>query len=348
MAGRRHHTIPQFMLRPFATEIRGSEAMVWLYRHSKDAIEVNTKNVSVERDFYGKELDDRITAVEAEFASLADELRRQSGPVENTRVPDFVAHMTLRTRSLRQCAIDLAATMADSFGQHLSQPAVLRAAVRQRYTKRELLDRLREELVKMGFSRVEIERRILAAGPEVLKALQQKLDESAEVMAAVAGDAIRKAAKQLPSSMRTNMNETFLSALDDNPRIEAYRRFKWTVIPCERVLVLGDSVCVFETFGTPKFRRLDDEDHQAKRILMPLSPDRLLVGNTDAEQEPLTERQLNEVSVRCSLEFFVSARRLEPTDAHLAQTLGTWAKLLTEEEQREILSDFKQDYPTKP
>jgi len=41
----------------------------------------------------------------------------------------------------------------------------------------------------------------------------------------------------------------------------------------------------------------------------------------------------------------ILARR---TDAHLAQTLGTWSKLLTEEEQREILSDFKQDYPTKP
>jgi Protein of unknown function (DUF4238) len=65
MAGRRQHTIPRFLLKGFASKTAGKEVFLWLYRQDTDAIETNIKNVSAEKDFYGKagelSVDDQIT-----------------------------------------------------------------------------------------------------------------------------------------------------------------------------------------------------------------------------------------------------------------------------------------------
>lgn len=113
MAGRRHHTIPQFMLRAFESSKHGRESRVWCYRRDCEPIELSVTKIGVEKDFYGKELDDRITELESGFAPLADDLRASSGPVDKPEVADLFAHLTLRTQALRQSAIDLARKMTD-------------------------------------------------------------------------------------------------------------------------------------------------------------------------------------------------------------------------------------------
>ena len=96
-----------------------------------EPIELNVTKIGVEKDFYGKELDDRITELESGFASLADDLRARSGPVDKPEIADLVAHLTLRTRALRQSAIELARKMTDRIRDHVSQPCVIKAAVRK-------------------------------------------------------------------------------------------------------------------------------------------------------------------------------------------------------------------------
>src|SRR5881409_3613050 len=76
MTGRKHHTVPQFLLRAFASRTSGKEAYVWTYRRRESGVEINTRNIGAERDFYGSELDARITALETGFAPLAATLRR--------------------------------------------------------------------------------------------------------------------------------------------------------------------------------------------------------------------------------------------------------------------------------
>lgn len=345
MAGRRHHTIPQFILRGFASGLRGNEVNVWLYRRNAEAIELNIKNVGVEKDFYGEELDARITELETRYAALVKQLRGETGPVKDRQVGEMVAHMTLRTRSVRQSAIELAATMTDGIREHLSRPDVLKAAARRRYTKRELLDRLREELAKNGLSRVEIEKRVLSAGPQVLVVLQRKLDEFAEDAAAVVSESMRDGVKGLPTSMRTHFIEAFSRGLESNPRIEGYTRYDWFVVPVAGRLLLGDSICVFETVGRRRFKPLDDETDPGKRVLMPLATDRLLIGTNDSEPPVVSEAEVNEASVRCSLEFFVSANRLSDAEAHLVDSIGAWSGIASDEEQRAMLDEIKRDYP---
>ena len=150
MAGRKHHTVPQFLLRAFASRISGKEAYVWTYRRGDGGMEINTKNIGAERDFYGHELDARITDLETRFAPLAEALRCCDGPVDIRETGDLVAHLTLRTRALRQSAIALAAQMTDQMRQYLSNPDVLKAAVRKKMPNSEVLKRLRENMAKDG------------------------------------------------------------------------------------------------------------------------------------------------------------------------------------------------------
>jgi hypothetical protein len=153
MAGRRHHTIPQFMLRAFESSRRGNELKVWCHRRGSEPVELNITKIGVEKDFYGKELDERITELENHFAPVADDLRRRSGPVNEPEITDLVAHLALRTRALRQSAVDLARKITERTRDHLSQPDVIKAAVHRRMPGSEILKRVRNELAKAGMSR---------------------------------------------------------------------------------------------------------------------------------------------------------------------------------------------------
>src|SRR4030095_2064617 len=142
MAGRRHHTIPQFMLRPFASSKSGKESKVLCYRRDSEPVELSVTKICVERDFYGKELDDRITNLEDTFARLAEELRNRNGSVPIPEIADLIGHLTLRTRALRQSIANLAGGMMDRVRDHLTQPGILKAAVHREMPRHEVLKRL--------------------------------------------------------------------------------------------------------------------------------------------------------------------------------------------------------------
>ncbi len=86
MAGKRHHILPQFLLRGFASKTipssgRSDSVFVWVYRRGVIPFECATSNAAVESHFYGKEgeanVDDEITALESDFASSLNTLRIQ-------------------------------------------------------------------------------------------------------------------------------------------------------------------------------------------------------------------------------------------------------------------------------
>lgn len=341
MAGRRHHTVPQFMLRAFESSRRGNEVRVWRYGRGKEAIELNVTKIGVEKDFYGNELDERITKLETGFASLAEDLRNGNGRIRKPEIGDLVAHLSLRTRALRQSAIELATNMADRVRGHFSQAEVLKSAVRKRLTRAELLQRLRQGLANQGLKRVDIERRILAAGPQLMALWEQKLNEGAEKMAPVVDRAMREGARVLPASMRVSFIEALSRGLDNNPRVLAYRRFNWFVLPTEESLVLGDSVCVFETEGDRRCKPWDDEASPGKRILMSLAPRRLLIGTYELKLPDLDVHAVNQAFVKCSLEFFVSARPLVGSEAQMAGDIGTWSGIAGDGELDTIWEQIK-------
>lgn len=68
MAGVRHHILPRFLLKGFASRVDNQKAFTWVCRKDGSPFEASTRDVSVEKYFYGKEgnisADEEITAIE--------------------------------------------------------------------------------------------------------------------------------------------------------------------------------------------------------------------------------------------------------------------------------------------
>jgi hypothetical protein len=81
MAGKRHHIIPRFLMKGFASRVDGENIFTWVYRKKSNPFEANTKNINIENYFYGKEnenayADDKITLLEKnKLSPLVNELR---------------------------------------------------------------------------------------------------------------------------------------------------------------------------------------------------------------------------------------------------------------------------------
>lgn len=277
MSGSRQHTIPRFLLKGFSSKNEGSDVFVWMYRRGTDGIEINIKNVGVERDFYCNDsdpgVDDQITALEPQYAALLDELRiqRHSGPASDPRIPRLVAHLCVRTRSLRQ---SIGSSMAFLFGQlhdHLRSEEALRAATQDRSV-------LREELMKQLGSLGIDPGQVNVIMPVIEAYLPSVLETMMPDLVKVVDTAVGAVRSSLPKAIRTGHIQALSKDPSAGKRAESYAKVNWFVVAVTAPLFLGDSVCVFETGGSRRFKPFDEQGDDVRRIFLPVSSDRLLVG----------------------------------------------------------------------
>jgi hypothetical protein len=269
MAGRRHHTIPKFLLKGFASSTRGKIVNVWYYRKGARGIELNIDNVGVERDFYGTKdesnLDDRITGLEPDYAALVDNLRAGSlemGPTQDMRIAELVAHLSMRTRSLRQSAVAITSALLDGARDHMAKPNFLRNELRKNFGRREMIGVIRKHLVDEGRKAVEIERLLPKLVPTMLPLREHFFDEYAQGRALVLDESITNGINEMPASFRKHFIEALSGNLEATPRAVSYAKFNWFVVSPKNPLILGDSACLFETTettGARRFKPLTDE-----------------------------------------------------------------------------------------
>src|SRR5262245_24620446 len=126
MAGVRQHILPRFLLKGFASRLDGQEAFTWVCRRGARIFEANIKNVAVEKHFYtGKgdnNVDDEITELERGFARLLDRLRQENDGFEVTdpNLPEFIGHLTSRTKHLRDSFIETTGVMTKILSDYLA------------------------------------------------------------------------------------------------------------------------------------------------------------------------------------------------------------------------------------
>lgn len=351
MAGRRHHTIPRFMLRGFASRKRGDEVDVWMYRKSLgQGIELNIKNVGVEKDFYGKanesDLDDRITALETNFAHLVDTLRSQEtsdGSIFDDRIPQLVAHLSLRTRQLVQSVLEAFDAMLGQLGEHLGKQNVIEAGVRRGLEKdgdlRKMLD---EKLSVNGLTNAQIDLLLTQFQPDINQALQEHITDFMPQVREIVDGHISSSRSMMPDVFKAGYIDSISRNLNAEERVVNYSRYKWFVIKTASKILLGDTACIFETTGKRRFKPLDEGSDDVRRIYLPLSTSRVLVG-TPHNQQPLIDfALLNKAITRCSHEFFVASSAL-PQDSALIKGLGKWSGIFNEKEIADLMKNVKQN-----
>jgi hypothetical protein len=249
----------------------------------------------------------------------------------------------MRTRALRQAAIGMTTEMTDGLREHLAHPELLRAELRKKLGKREMLGIVRKYLAEQKRSPVKIERLLIRIAPQAIAAMERFLDEYAQEGATVLDDTMRESIKGLPDSMRSHFIEALSNNLDGGTRGRAYAGLNWFLIAVSEPLILGDSVCVFEADGQRPFQPIYDETTRTKSILLPISADRLLVGTAAAKGPSIDASVACDACARCSLEFFVSAEPVNSRPLH--SSIGSWAGILSADETRTLLEDVRGEFP---
>ena len=341
MAGVRHHIVPQFLLRGFASRREGKKAFTWVYRRDSKTFESSIRDIAVSKHFYGKDdtnADDTITGLESDFAVLVNDLRSWSGPIKAANLPALIIHLSIRTKGFRDNLASVSGVMVAELQRHLEQPENMEAALLRQVKKQvkkevdELLKRNRVPRARQRMVRAMLERQVRVS-----------IEKNKANLATLAVVPLGRLRASLPEIAKLGHNKALLrlhQPQDDSVRKGWYEQFRWRVDVTNTPLILSDAMCLFRC-GHERFRIFDDAEHMATGVFLPIATDRVLIGTHDDHLTANIET-LNDVSAKCSNEYFVASNLCSEYEARIP-LIGSWSNLLSENELEQLLAELTQD-----
>ena len=344
MAGSRHHQVPQFLMKGFASRIiskqKGDAVFVWTYRKGIEPFESSTVDVGVEKKFYqeGKlNVDPEITELEGPFATCLNEIRRSPDGyrVTDSTFIEFIVHLTARTKHVRDTFISGGGFLADGLLAYLSdnwREYFRRYFAKNREEVKDKLEKSLQEKNASAFHKAKARQLVNSLTP---KAMVQLIERTGnydlwfpvvrQYMAAELNDVVKQA-----------HIKSLLSGLVSEPRVEHFQKFYWFVRRSSETLILGDVCCLFMIDS--KFKSLGGRQDNIQIIYLPIASDCVVVGNIIDELPSINPSELNEASAKVSRDYFVSKER-SPEMIRLQALLGSQSEFLTNAELTQILDE---------
>lgn len=347
MAGVRHHVLPRFLLKGFASKATSREVFTWVYRKGGKAFEANIVNVGVEKHFYGKEgelnVDDEITDVERGFAILLDELRRKDSgyKIPSPELADFVGHLSSRTKHLRDSLIGSTGVLTNTLTEYLADQNNFRSWILEYYKRhpevmKKALDDALGKIQLTRHQRLLLKQRLLMMlSPELVVAHMDKDISQYAFMFSVLGPMLLE---KLPTIAKEGHIKALAKSLIPEPRVEDYRKLNWFVCKSNEPLILGDVGCLFEVESKKRFVSLTGKKDDLKSIYLPISSDILIFGTTSTTMPEVNFKVVNENSAKISRDFFV-CREYSTEMQKLQTVLGTEAEILSKDEIEQLIRE---------
>lgn len=341
MAGVRHHILPRFLLKGFASRIQGDEVFTLVYRKNKPpSFETNIINVGAEKYFYGERegvcADDRITTLENEYALMVEELRGKGDHVEvsDTRVGEFVVHLFLRAKLLRNFFKYSIEYLTQAITEYFSDtenvkkyfkkhPDLIEEKIKKECKNRSIPRRQRVMLIK----------RYKQMLPSVIENQRPMLEDMCKYIS-------EYATKEFPKIVKNTHNKALSEMTPSGIKIDRFKHLRWFVYKPNKQLILSDTGCLYEMSGKKRFGVIYEEAKQIKNIFLPLSSHCMLAGVSSSEAQ-LNFDVINEAIARCSQEYFVCSSH---SDGFLKfhTIIGKDATILTNDELEQIIDESMQ------
>lgn len=347
MAGVRQHILPRFLLKGFASKLDGQEVFTWVCRKGGNVFEANIKNVAVEKHFYtgaGEiNVDGEITEIERGFALLLDELRQKDHGFEvtNPSLPEFVGHLSSRTKHLRDSFIDMAGAMTSILSDYLADERNVRTWMLD-YFKRH------PEVVRKSVDDAILKMQLPRYQRRAFRQRLQKMISPERLMTQMDGDIPQYALmfsilgptllQRLPAIVKGGHIQALAKSLIAEPRVETYRQVKWLVCKASEPLILGDVGCLFDIVGEGKLRSVGGITEDIRMAYLPIASDCLLVGSVTDGIPELDFKLINKSFVSYSRDFFV-CRQLSEETLNLHKFLGKDSQIFSESELRLIIKE---------
>lgn len=313
---KRHHFLPQFLLKGFASRTKGSESYAYRFGRGVTPFETNILNLAVVRKFHEGshgDVEKQLSSRETRYAAAVEHLRKSVTKEEDIALlAEFVFNLMLRTKNLR----DSFTVLGNHMLSMLDAPRV----------KRVIRKRVLNDLAKL---------------PEVRSSLQrlpkQRRERVLSVLLTKSGIDVGTYYEKFWADVkrRVNMDEIIKNAQLKNlaaeglpdARKKTFLAYHWYIDskPCGSY-VLGDVGPIAKSsdstqltlpygFGDPTF------------VCLPVASDELLVGGDNTDREKLEPEEINLASVELSREFFISNRNTE-REMKYSECIGLRAELV--------------------
>lgn len=342
MAGRNQHHVPQLIQRGFGRP-KGKTTQVVVYRSEKKTFTTNTRNFGAERDFYANGadtlVDDLITEYEGDLVGLVASLRDSNPQAleRKTEISDLIAHLEIRTKSLRVNIANTADTVFELLDNWFSDPRTLEKMISNHLSRNPSY--IVDELVKRTKDRNLASKMSVTLKP-MLPAL---IADFAPGIAAQFSAALRMNTDTLNSMPRDTHLKVLRKGIVPDGRAKKYSSFRYKFVHFPNdLLLLPDTMVAFKT--TEGFRAMAGDLDQVSDILLPIGSHLMIVGSRSEFPNFDYQQTINALS-SCAFEAFVA----ESEENHLnmlRQNIGRNAKLISEEEMAEVFGEVFQELVT--
>jgi hypothetical protein len=325
MAGKRHHIIPRFLLKGFASRQEGDRLFAWTFRKGAAPLEINIDNIGVEKSFYGKEgTDEIITELEThELSEVVESFRKRTMTerVDREGPSMLVAHVMVRTRALRESFLSSTKYVTERLRDGLLMEGKL---------EKVLLDRI-----------LHNPEALLSSLPGITGAKKQMLisllQRNASTIFPFLRPQLHAAIERylaefvgiLPERVKEAHNKSLLEQPRPELRVQGLRSLDWSVIVFSTGLIISD-VGPIARIGTGALRSLTDKDDEIREVFLAVSASHLLFGTRNSEVPNLSTDSLNEIFARRTFEHFVSASN-GPREIGLHGILGNDSDIFPKE-----------------
>jgi hypothetical protein len=325
---KRHHIVPRFMLKRFASDVRGDTSFIWRFPIAGEVANVSTRDAPVESQFYGSEsegLEAALSKAEGGWGALVRKIDAGKAlePLGD-ELWQFMYALGVRATAMRSAF----GGAFSEFLSHLDETAHTRT-IRdgfQRLIPEQLDKLLAEQARKLP---PPLRPRMRKARLVIYRQLQRQLDEGlmgAMLKGAVAGLEERNAPF---IASKDGHNRAIAKLLADPDFGKRFRPLRWTmVVDGSRSFVLGDNPLIAAALdqtvvGSPW--NLGHENTAA--LYLPLSPSQVLVGVVDPKVSLLSPDQIRAASASVSQTAFFACRNTD-SEQQLRPLIGrNWSPL---------------------
>ncbi|WP_139534719.1 DUF4238 domain-containing protein [Escherichia coli] len=334
MAGNRQHFIPRFLQRGFSNEKNGKYFTNW-YR--KDCFKENmiVENIGLENKFYShygdSSVDKKITENETySYSRILNSLVDGTYNLDNRKdLAEFIYHMEIRTKNLRENMIDSWAYLGEQLKNRLldketlidyfqRNPKTIKELLQNELNKLPIPASLHEQYNSMFFDNVQLW--LPNAAEKMLSTLVPKFEQ--EIIS------------KIPEIVKKVQLDVLVSSEDKKSNI--YKNMHYKVLKTNQSLILGDSIVIFEVSGERKFKPFYERNDDLKCIYIPLDSYSLLYATPNPEDKPNVDG-INKAIAQCSFDFFISKFHSDECQIFRSE-IGKNAFIVTTEYIDEILS----------
>ena len=306
----------------------------FVFQKGHEPVEPNIKNIGRQHYFHANpaesDLEHQISVKESDHANLVAKLRISDiSPEDKLQIDEFVIHLGLRTRNLRDGLAAVPEAMFDALEHRFSGSAEaekrLEHMIMQELRKQLESPPLRDALMALP---VEPRKLFLTAliamtkSPEfkngiplALQKLRGMLDFSAIVE--------KTHLKALSAAQMENAIQN---------RQDHFAGLNWRIVQEPAgTFTLGDVGPFAKYRNLPEYGQIIRVEGILDGAVVPISSSRLLVGQRDGFFVDLTPHEANTISAELSREFYVASQNTETERAYLIP-LGRRSALMTEKE----------------